>query len=320
MTMDTDRRGLLGEIAADAALERKDFLVQATEQLQRFMERHKDRIRELGGLVLIDDDPDYLSIAPDGSFRSRSRYQDETTGEWISDTEVIESVAELMELYNPADVLAAFAEAAREEAGLPEEPTAAEELVDVAGLAPEETVSLGTDPYAGAADDWAAAQVGQPVVETEDDAARALYDLALTMQERSQQSEARLIEQFEVAAARLTGRLGDFIIVDDEDERLTLRSSGSFVAEVVPEDAEGEWRSLTSPDEIVQFYDPTDVFGDLAEALVEAYPGLGGEEESIDEDEDEEETLDEADADEEGAGEEGAPEAVEEELGQERRD
>jgi hypothetical protein len=324
MTMDTDRRGLLGEIAADAALERKDFLVQATEQLQRFIERHKDRIRDLGGLVLIDDDPDYLSIAPDGSFRSRSRYQDEATGEWISDTEVIESVAELVELYNPADVLAAFAEAAREEAGLPDEPTAAEELVDVAGLAPDETVSLGTDPYAGAADDWAAAQVGQPVVETEDDAARALYDLALTMQERSQQSEARLIEQFEVAAARLTGRLGDFIIVDDEDERLTLRSSGSFVAEVVPEDAEGEWRSLTSPDEIVQFYDPTDVFGDLAEALVEAYPGLGGDAEAIDEDE--EETLDEA-AEEEAAEEEGTEDEVteekaveEEELGQERRD
>jgi hypothetical protein len=277
MTMDADRRSLLGELAADAALERTDFLVRATEQLQGFLDRHEARLRELGGMVLIDEDPDYLSIAPDGSFRSRSRFQDQATGAWVSDTEVIDSVAELVELYNPADVLAAFAEAAREEAGMPEEPTAAEGLMEAAGIAPDETVSLGTDPYAGAADDWAAAQSGLPEVTSDDEAARALYDLSLSMQERSQQSEARLIEQFEDAAARLTGRLGDFIIVDDDDERLTLRSTGSFVAEVVPEDAEGTWRSLTSPDEIVQFYDPTDVFGDLAEALAEAYPDLAQE-------------------------------------------
>ena len=31
--MDTGRNDLLGEIAADAALERSDFLVQSTEQL-----------------------------------------------------------------------------------------------------------------------------------------------------------------------------------------------------------------------------------------------------------------------------------------------
>ena len=64
--------------------------------------------------MLIDEDPDYLSVAPDGSFRSRTRYQDEATGEWHSETEVIESAAELVELYNPAEVFAAFAEAARE--------------------------------------------------------------------------------------------------------------------------------------------------------------------------------------------------------------
>jgi hypothetical protein len=278
---DANRNTLLGEIAADAALERSDFLVTATDQLRKYMERHGDRVKELGGLVLIDDDPEYLSVAPDGSFRSRSRYQDEQTGEWISDTEVIESVGELVELYNPADIYAAFAEAAREEAGLPEEPTAAEELVEVAGLAPDETIGPGADgidPYAGAADEWAARR-GEDDEELPDDdesAARRLYDLALRMQERSQHSEARLIEEFEMSASGLTSRLGDFIVVDDDDERLTLKSSGSFVAEVVPEDEEGTWRSLSSPDEIVQFYDPTDVFGDLAEALAEAYPAVAG--------------------------------------------
>ena len=116
--MDTGRNDLLGELASDAALERSDFLVQSTDQLRRFLDRHKDRIAAIGGLTLIDDDPDYLSVAPDLTFRSRSRYQDELTGEWISETEVIETAAELVELYNLADIYAAFAEAAKEAAGL----------------------------------------------------------------------------------------------------------------------------------------------------------------------------------------------------------
>ena len=61
--MDTSRNDLLGEIARDAELERSDFLVQATEQLNKFLKSNRERIAELGGLTLIDDDPDYLSIA-----------------------------------------------------------------------------------------------------------------------------------------------------------------------------------------------------------------------------------------------------------------
>ena len=112
--MDRQRNDLLAEMARDAALERSDFLVRAGEQLEKFLGDQGDRIRELGGLTLIDDDPDYLAIAPDGTFRSRSRVFDATTGEWQSDTEVIETGGELVELYNPADVLAAFGDAARE--------------------------------------------------------------------------------------------------------------------------------------------------------------------------------------------------------------
>jgi hypothetical protein len=276
--MDTGRNDLLGELAADAALERTDFLRQAADQLHRFLEANRQRIDELGGLTLIDDDPDYLSIAPDLTFRSRSRYLDDLTNEWVSETEVVESASELIELYNPADIYAAFAEAARETAGLGSEPTATDELMDVAGVAPEESFAYGRDdPYAGAADEWAA---GQPVPEEADDdasAARRLYDLALEYQERSQRSEARLLERFEVAAGNLTAQVGDLIIVDDDDERLTLTAGDGFRAEVVPEDAEGEWKTLSTPDELVEFYDPTDVFGDLADALAEAWPAVAPE-------------------------------------------
>jgi hypothetical protein len=148
--------------------------------------------------------------------------------------------------------------------------------MDAAQIAPDETfVATGAtgaaDAYAGAADEWAA-RGAEAAPDDEGSAARRLYDLALTFQERSQTSEARLIEQFESAAAPLTGRLGDLIVVDDDDERLTLRSGGTFAAEVVPEEDEGTWRTLETPAELVEFYDPTDVFGDVAEALAEAFP------------------------------------------------
>ncbi|HET7727050.1 MAG TPA: hypothetical protein VFK54_06965 [Candidatus Limnocylindrales bacterium] len=276
--MDTSRNDLLGELAADAALERTDFLVQSTEQLRRFLDANRDRLSELGGLTLIDDDPDYLSIAPDLTFRSRSRFEDPDTGEWVSETEVIESPSELVELYNPADIYAAFAEAAREAANLPSQPTATDDLLDTAGIAPDETFTLdAAGAYAGAADEWAASQPPTLDADSEDGAARRMYDLALEFQERSQTAEARLLEQFEEAAQRLAGRLGDLVIVDDEDERLTLGADGRFRAEVVTEDAQGAWRTLGDPDELVEYYDPTDVFGDLADALAEAFPGLAPE-------------------------------------------
>jgi hypothetical protein len=268
---------LLGELANDAALERSDFIVQSTEQLRKFLDHHRDRIATIGGLTLIDEEPDYLSIAPDLSFRSRSRYLDDLTGEWVSETEVIESASELVELYNPADIYAAFAEAAREAAGLPPEPTAEGDLLEVAGISPEETVALGEDPYAAAADSWASSQ---PISLTEDDeesAARRLYDLALEYQERSQRSESRLLEEFEGASAGLISVIGDLIIVDDDDERLLLTATNGFRAEVIPEDADEEWRTLTGADELVEFYDPTDVFGDLADALAEAFPSVAPE-------------------------------------------
>jgi len=272
---------LLGELASDAALERGDFLVQSTEQLRKFLDRHRERIATIGGLTLIDEEPDYLAVAPDLTFRSRSRYLDEVTGEWVSETEVIESAAELVELYNPADIFAAFSEASKEAAGLAAEPTAEGDLLGVAGISTAETlgIGIGEDPYAAAADSWAAGQGQEAPLDADDDeqAAHRLYDLALEYQESSQRSEARLLEQFEGLSAGLVAVIGDLVIVDDDDERLVLTGSGRFRAEVVPEDSEGTWRTLESSDELVEFYDPTDVFGDLADALAEAFPSVAPE-------------------------------------------
>ena len=305
-----DRSSVLGEIAAEAAMERTTFLVDAGQQLTRFVDANKRRIHEAGGLVLIDDDPDYLSVAPDGTFRSRTRYQDEVTGEWHAETEIIESAAELVELYNPSEVFAAFAEAAREQAGMPHEPTATDDLLDAAGADTGERVGVtgagGDDElgleYHGPADAWAAGRE-EDEPQNAEDAARRLYDIALTFQERSQHSEARLIEQFQTATASLAPLLGDLLVLDDEDERLYFKSTGAFEAEVVPADddddsaGDGEWRKLLTPDEIVEFYDPTDVFGDFAEALAEHFPAVdeGEDEDDDDEADDEDDASDEDD-------------------------
>ena len=292
--MDTGRNDLLGEIAADAALERSDFLVQSADQLRRFLDRHRERIAAYGGLTLIDEEPDYLSIAPDSTFRSRTRFLDDLTGDWVSETEVIESAAELVELYNPADIFAAFSEAAKEAAGLGESPTATDDVLDAAGVSPEETVSLGgEDPYAAAADSWAAGQPESVELADDEAAARRLYDLALEYQERSQRTESRLLDEFETAATTASNLIGDLVIVDDDDERLMLTAAGEFRAEVVPEEAEGTWRTLSGPDELVEFYDPTDVFGDLADALADAYPAVAPEMAAAESDTDDESAPDE---------------------------
>ena len=264
----------LGEIANEAAIERSSFLVDAARQLDGFLKANAGRIAEVGGLVLIDDDPDYLSVAPDGTFRSRTRFQDEATGEWVSETEVIESAAELVELYNAAEIYAAFADAAREAAGLPAEPTGTNELMEAAGIAPEER----SDPYAGAADDWAAGSHAEPEEPTDaESAARLIYDMALTFQERSQESEAGLFRDFESAVGAYAHWIGETVVVDEDDERLRLDATGRFRAAVLPEEEPNDWRQLDEPEELVQFYDPTDVFGDLAESIAEAFPNVAPE-------------------------------------------
>ncbi len=268
------RSEALAELARDASLERSDFLVRAGEQLERFMKANEGRIQSLGGLVLLDSDDEYLAVAPDGTFRSRSRVYDEDTGDWVSETEIIEAAAELVELYNPADVYAAFVEAAENaEAGGGGD----QDEGDVGGDGL--TIRMnGEDPYAGAADRWAA---GQPegVVESNDDdgsdaaAARRLYDLALDFQEKSQVTEARLLSQFEEAAVDYSTRLGEIVITEDDDERLALSTGARLRASVLSEES-GSWEALEEPSQLVEYYDPTDVFSDLADAIAETWPNV----------------------------------------------
>jgi hypothetical protein len=269
--MEGRRNAVLADMARDAEIERTDFLARAGEQLDRFMRSHEGRIRQLGGIVLIDEDPDYLAVSPDGTFRSRSRVYDESRGDWITETEVIETAAELAELYNPADILQAFAEARAEDAGIDD---GTEPIESDDGDAPRPA----EDAYAGAADQWAAGQPDVPLAHDEQSAATGLYELALDFQDRSQRTEAGLVEGFENAASSLLGMVGTVVIVDDDDEHLSL-ATGGFRGRVIPEGATS-WQDISSPDQIVRYYDPTDIFGDLAEAIADAYPTVADGEEA----------------------------------------
>jgi hypothetical protein len=278
--MDEQRRMTALEALADEATRRHDaFVDEAGRQFVRFLEDNKSRLEELGGLVLIDEEPEYLSVSDDGTFRSRTRYQDDS-GEWVTETEEIADPAELVEIYNPADLYAAFADAARDEAGLGA--AAGEDADDEAAVSGPD----GSEAEAGEADasserddDW---DYDVPTPRDEPDAARLLYDLALTFQERSQLDQAQLLDEFQDASHKVAAMLGDRKVAEDEDERLWFRSTGAFEGEVLPErddDAEGEpeWQALTTPDDLVQFYDPTDLFGDLAESIAQAWPEVAPE-------------------------------------------
>jgi hypothetical protein len=278
--MDEKRAKTLEDLAVDAGRRREDFLTDAGRQFGRFIDAHEQRLKDLGGLVLIDDEPDYLFISPEGTFRSRTRYQDDD-GSWHSETEDIEDASELVEIFNPADLYAAFVDAAEAEAETPATPAAeAETETEAAEEVAEAMEELGAEAEPDELYPWLDRTPLAP--SDQQDAARQLYDLALTFQEGSQYEQARLIDDFADRAAPAAAMLGDSKFVEDEDERLWLRATGAIEGEVVPErddddTGELEWQPLTTSDDMVQFYDPTDLFGDLAEAIADSYPEVAPE-------------------------------------------
>jgi len=105
----------LRELAADAELERGDFLYEATEQLRRFLDANKERLREIGPIKLVDDEQDYLLFHPvDETWTTRLTYQDPADSEWYDQEQVLDSIGELIELYNPADIFSWLIAAARD--------------------------------------------------------------------------------------------------------------------------------------------------------------------------------------------------------------
>ena len=53
-----------------------------------------------------------------------------------------------------------------------------------------------------------------------------------------------------------------------------MLSTGARLRASVLSEESGSWEALEEPSQLVEYYDPTDVFSDLADAIAEAWPGV----------------------------------------------
>lgn len=256
----------LRELAAEAELERRDFLYEATEQLRRFLDQNRERLREVGPLKLVDDEQDYLLYHPvDETWTTRLTYQDPADAEWYDQEQQVDTIAELVELYNPADIFAWILEAARDAPG---------HLLSADELAKEE------EPVE-TAEDW---EAGLPPTQQETLAAQRLWQLADTYRGQLATAQSQLLREFSSNAEEALRRTGDLTLLDEPDDILVLRADGRFETSLDlsdrPQDVVGdvsprrEGLLVTTARTIAEFYDPADVLHWATEALAERYPAV----------------------------------------------
>jgi len=257
----------LREIAAEAELERRDFLYEATEQIRRFLDQNRERFRELGPIKLVDDDQDYLLYHPiDETWTTRLTYQDPADSEWYDQEQIIETISELVELYNPADIFQWLIEAARD---APAHLVAADELERE-----EELVEPGEE-------DW---QSGLPPTQQETLAAQRLWQLADAYRGQLATTQAQQLREFSANAEEVLRRTGELVLLEEPDDILVLRADGRFETSLDlsdrPRDALPDVQprraglTVTEAKTIAAFYDPADVLHWVTEALAERYPAV----------------------------------------------
>ena len=258
----------LREVAAEAELERRDFLYEATEQIRRFLEQNRDRLREIGPIKLVDNEQDYLLYHPvDETWTTRLTYQDPADNEWYDEEQVVDTVSELIELYNPADIFAWLIEASRD---APSHLVAADELARE-----EELVEAATG------DDW---QADLPPNQQETLAAQRLWQLADAYRAQLATAQAQILREFAANAEEVLRRTGDLTLLDEPEDMLILRADGRFETSLDlsdrPRDVltgvepRREGLSVTEGRIIAAFYDPADVLHWVTEALAERYPAV----------------------------------------------
>ena len=259
------RLSALRELAGEADLERRDFLYEATEQLRRFIDHNRDRLREIGPIKLVDDQQDYLLFHPiDETWTTRLTYQDPADSEWYDEEQIVDSIAELVELYNPADIFAWMIEAAKDAPG---------HLIAADELAKEEEL-VETD-------DW---QSDLPAPQQETLAAQRLWQLADAYRAQLATAQAQHLREFTSNAEEVLRRTGDLTLLDEAEDVLVLRSDGRFEtsldlsdqpSEVVTSvEARRAGLAVTEAKTIATYYDPADVLHWVTEALAERYPAV----------------------------------------------
>jgi hypothetical protein len=257
----------LRELAAESDLERRDFLYEATEQLRRFLDQQRDRLREIGPIKLVDDEQDYLLYHPvDETWTTRLTYQDPADQEWYDQEQVVDTISELIELYNPADIFAWLIEASRD---------APAHLIAADELQREEELVEPTG------DDW---EAELPANQQETLAAQRLWQLADAYRAQLGAAQAQILREFSANAEEVLRRTGDLALLEEADDILVLRADGRFETSLDLSDrprevlADVEARrsglSVTEAKVIAEFYDPADVLHWVHEALAERYPAV----------------------------------------------
>ena len=257
----------LRELAAESDLERRDFLYEATEQLRRFLDQQRDRLREIGPIKLVDDEQDYLLYHPvDETWTTRLTYQDPADSEWYDEEQLVDTISELIELYNPADIFAWLIEAAKDPVS---HLIAADELARE-----EELVPVGED-------DW---ESGLPATQQETLAAQRLWQLADAYRSQLGAAQSQILREFSANAEEVLRRTGDLALLDEPEDILVLRADGRFETSLDlsdrPQDVLGDVEarrsglSVTQARTIAEFYDPADVLHWVTEALAERYPAV----------------------------------------------
>jgi hypothetical protein len=265
--MTSPRLVALRELAEEAELERRDFIVEATEQVRRFLEANRDRLREIGQLTLVDDEQDFLRYHPvDGLWVTRLTYQDPADGEWYDQEQEVDNLSELVELYNPADIMAWLMEAAR---------SPLEHLAPADELAPEEA------PPPEEELDW---QTELPAEQQETIAAQRLWQLADAYRPQLQEQQASLLKEFIGNAEDALRRTGDLVLLEETDDLLILRGDGRFETTLAladlpsgsgdPVEPHREGLSVIDARAVAEFFDPADVLQWVTEALTERYPAV----------------------------------------------
>jgi hypothetical protein len=259
----------LREVSGEAELERRDFLYESTEQLRRFLDTNRERLREIGPIKLVDNEQDYLLFHPvDETWTTRLTYQDPADSEWYDEEQLVDTISELVELYNPADIYAWLMEAARD---------APSHLVAADELAHEEEVVEG----AAGTDDW---QADLPANQQETLAAQRLWQLADAYRTQLASAQGQLLREFAANAEEVLRRTGDLALLDEPEDMLILRADGRFETSLDlsdrPEEVLGsvearrEGLTVTEAKTIAGYYDPADILHWVTEALAERYPAV----------------------------------------------
>ena len=266
--MSAPRIAALRALAEEAELERRDFVYEATEQLRRFLDANRERLREIGPIKLVDDEQDYLLFDPvDEVWTTRLTYQDPADSEWYDEEQTVEAVSEVVELYNLADILSWFVEASRDPMN---------HLVRADELAEREAI-VDEAPE----DDW---QSGLPTPQQETLAAQRLWQLADAYRAQVSDQQKQVLREFAANAEEVLKRTGDLVLLEEENDTLVLRSDARFETSLdlsdmpngtaLSEEPHRIGLTVTDARTIADVYDPTDVLQWVTDALGERYPAV----------------------------------------------